>query len=279
MGDFDVDATLEAIESPSGDSNIPMSTPVPQEAAPTPAQEIEFQWRDRQIKAPLDKARQWMSQGYDYGQRVSELKAEREAFLAEQQGHKQKYSRYEEVDAYAKQDPAWWQHVEETWQQRQARQQGQADPNDPVSQIASELEDLKKFKQEIISERQQKVMQESDSKLNEEITSIQKQHADLDWTAVDDTGLTLEMRVLRHAQQNGINSFRAAFRDMNHEHLVQIAASKAREDAVKQRQIDAKKGLLGKSPTPIKGIQNAQNVKGKSYSDLLSEAKAELGIS
>ncbi len=95
---------------------------------------------------------------------------------------------------------------------------------------------------------------------------------------VDETGLTLEMRVLNHAQENGINSFRAAFRDFNHEKLVAIAASKAREDATKKRQMDAKNGLLGVSSTPMKGVQSAQNVKNKSYNDLVNEAKAELGI-
>lgn len=277
MSDFDVDATMDAIaESSTGSTNIPMTAPTPASEPPAPApQEFEFKWRDRTIKAPLDKITTWASQGYDYGQRIQELKSERDAFEKQRQG----YSRYEEVDAFARENPEWWQHVEEQWNARQQQSQSQAgQSDDPVAQLKAEIAELRTFRDEIISERKNREVQEQDRQLNEEISQIQKQHSTLDWTGVDDEGLTLEMRVLRHAQQNGIHSFRAAFRDYNHERLLEQAKLEAKESAVKDRKTAAKQGLLGRSSTPVKGLTSAQNIKTKSYNDLMAEGLAELGI-
>jgi hypothetical protein len=277
MADFDVDATMDAIaESSTGSTNIPMSAPTPaSEPTAQAPQEFEFKWRDRTIKAPLDKLTTWASQGYDYGQRVQELKAERDAFEKQRQG----YSRYEEVDAFARENPEWWQHVEQQWEARQQQSQRQAgQESDPVAQMRAEIAELRNFRDEMVSERKNREVQEQDKQLNDEISQIQKQHSSLDWTGVDDEGLTLEMRVLRHAQQNGIHSFRAAFRDFNHDRLIEMSRLDAKEKAIADRKTAAKQGLLGRSNTPVKGLSSAQNIKSKSYNDLMAEGLAELGI-
>lgn len=275
MGDFD---SGEPNISSDSSSVIPMSDPTPVSTANTP-QEFSFKWNDREIKAPQDKMLQWASQGYDYGQRVNQLKAEQDKFNSERQTWEQGTTRYREVDEFAKTNPEWWAHVEKSWADREQRLDPNADPiAAELSELKNHLKELKEFKENYTSEQKQKAQQENDKQLNDEISGIQKSYPQLDWTGVDDSGLTLEMRVLNHAQQNGISNFRAAFRDYNHDRLMQLTQSQQRESEVREGQQAKKSGFLGVSPTPKKGLSQAQNVKGKSYGDLLKEAKAELGI-
>jgi hypothetical protein len=117
-----------------------------------------------------------------------------------------------------------------------------------------------------------------DAALESEVSQLRQQHKDLDWNSADENGHSLEQRVLKHASENGINSFRAAFRDYNHDQLLKLTELRAREAAMLERQKVVKSGLLGQSPTPKKGLQTADNVKGKSYNNLVSEALSELGI-
>lgn len=280
MSDIDVDGLLAGIESPSSD--IPMSdAPAAQEAPATAnqqPQEYEFTWNGKQIKAPVDKLTKWASQGYDYAQRMEEFKRQQADFESQRQQYEPKLNRYKEVDEFASKNPDWWNHVEKTWAERQQA----LDPSNPVAgelqQLKSELQEFKQFKEQLIQEKTQAQQRQEDEALEGEISQMRNMHKDLDWTGVDESGLTLEMRVLKHAQQTGINSFRAAFRDYNHDQLMKSAELKAREAAVLERQKVVKSGLLGQSPTPKKGIQSAENVKGKSYSNLVQEALSELGL-
>jgi hypothetical protein len=281
MDDIDVDGLLGEIESPS--STIPMSTP---EEAPAPAQQVnqqapqeyEINWNGKQIKAPIDKLTKWASQGYDYAQRMEALKAQQSEFEQNRQQFEPKLNMYKDVDDYAAKNPEWWEHVQKSWQDRQQA----FDPSNPIANeintLKSEIQELRKFKEDLHNEKLQEKRKAEDTALDNEIGEMRKAYADLDWASVDENGMTLESRILQHATNNGINSFRAAFRDYNHDRLVEMAAMRAKEQAVKERKAAAKAGLLGVSNTPRNGIQNAGNVKNKSYNDLTREALSELGL-
>lgn len=279
--EIDVDGVLAGIESPS--SGIPMSSepdttvPPPQEAKPA-QQEYEINWNGKQIKAPLDKVTKWASQGYDYAQRMEQFKALQSEFENTRQQFEPKLKRYSEVDEFAAKNPEWWDHVQKSWQERQQA----LDPSNPIAgelqSVKQELQELKKFREQLTQEKTAEVQKAEDDRLDSEISQMRSTHKDLDWASVDESGFTLEARILKHATDNGINSFRAAFRDYNHDRLVEMAAMKAKEDAVKDRQKSEKAGLLGYSKTPRSGIQGAADVKGKSYSQLAQEALQELGL-
>jgi hypothetical protein len=93
------------------------------------------------------------------------------------------------------------------------------------------------------------------------------------------TGETLELRVLKHARELGTQNFKTAFRDYFHDKLMEMAKTQALETAAKEKQELAKKGILGKTPTPTKGLNPASNFRQKSYDQLTQEALSELGIS
>lgn len=274
----DVEGILSEVESPS--TNIPMSSPAPEappQEAKAQAQEYEITWNGKQIKAPVDRLKQWASQGYDYAQRMEAFKAEQAKFNESRQQFDSRLQRYHEVDQFAQKNPEWWSHVESTWQNRQQA----LDPENPLvnelMSVKSQLADIVKFKEELSSQQAMEKQKQEDEVLNKEVDELRSTYKDLDWASVDENGFTLEQRVLQHAVNTGINSFRAAFRDYNHDQLVKIAELRAKESAMQERQKAAKLGLLGRTPTPTKGIQ-ATEVKGKTYNNLVQEALGELGL-
>lgn len=278
--DIDVDSLLNEIEAP-GDG-IPMSSNE-EPAAQEPAQQqfdfgqFEFDWNGQKVRPDsFDKAKTWMQQGYNYSQRAAELNRMKSEF-DQKTKH---YSRFDEVDKYVKENPQWWEHVEQAWNTRDQQGQPQLDPNlEPI--IKPLVEKVNQFESlfgQIQQERQQEVIAKEDQALDAEIESIRKQYPNIDFNAVDDTGRTLEMRILGHAQEIGTNSFRAATRDYLHDKLVETAKADSLTSQAKGKQIQAKQGILGVSSTPKKGFERAQNVRGKSYDDLTAEALREMGL-
>lgn len=288
---IDADALLNEIEG-GGNTEIPMEggeqapdqAPAPA-AAPEP-ESFEFTWNGRPIKATREQVLQWSSQGYDYSQRMAQLKQEQQAREQEWQQKEQAISPYKTIDEYAKQNPDWWSHVESLYQ---ARMQGGAEGGAAnldaeqlkakiLKDLSPKLNELQQFKQSIEQERQAQQQKQEDDALIEEIKSIREAHPDPAWETPDERGQTLEQKVLEHAVNNRINSFRAAFRDYYHDKLVAKASEQAKEQTNKDLQKRTKAGLLGQSSTPRKGVATAESVKSKSYEDLMREGLEEFGI-
>ena len=287
---IDVDGLMNSIEStgeaPSADPAPDMAEAAPaqaqsqSQAAPSPtAQEIEFSWNGKQIKAPVTdpRVRQWASQGYDYAQKMADFNRRQQEIAQREQ---ELTGRYGAIDEYVRQNPQFWEHVTQEWQRQQMG--GQVDPNNPVvkqlQSLQQEISQVKEFKQTIEQERLQLQRQQEDQALEGEIKSIREQYPDIDLAAPGADGASLEHRVIRHALDNNIKSFRAAFRDLLHDDLVKRAEDRGKEAVSKELQKRQKSGLLGTSPTPTKGLSQAENIKSKSYEALLDEAIAEAGI-
>lgn len=290
---IDADALMESIES-GGNTPVPMThdaqadapeTTQTQPAAQTPGTQAPpaaagpefetFNWNGREIRATKDQIRQWAQMGYNYPQKAEELNKLKTQY-------EQEYSPYKLVDDYAKQNPDWWKHVDASFQARKlGKADGQAtgpEPTQELDTLRNQISELTQFKSSFEQAQQKEKETKEDAALADEIKSIRDQFKDLDWSTVDANGFTLEAQVLKHASQTGINSFRAAFRDLKHDDLVKFHADRAKEDAQKDLQKRTKQGLLGTSPTPKTGVSKIENVKSKSYDDALREAKAELGI-
>jgi hypothetical protein len=281
-----VDQLLGSVDSepreiPMGDESdtLQEESAAPAQASP---QEFEFTWNGKQIKAPKDKFTQWAQQGYDYAQKMAEFNSRTSEF-------DQRYKIYSEIDEYAKTNPEWWNRLQQAYQTRDQQQQqqqtsGEADSNDPVLTKVQQLvaEQVGPVKQFIESWQQKEAAQKKqaeDAQLSEQIQSIRKNYANLDWEGRDESGHNLEMRVLKFAHENGLRNFDHAFRLFNHENLLKLAEERGKEAVAKDIQKKSKLGLLGQTPTPKKGLQSAQDIKSKNYDQLIAEGLAELGIS
>lgn len=253
--------------------------PAPPEPPAWKGEEWGFEWNGKKIVPDTrDKLMTWASQGYNYSQRMGELnklKADTEKWRSEWEP---KVKRYSEVDDYVRQNPQWWQFVEEQWQRRQ-QPQGLPPELEPVLKpLQSELSEVKQFVQQMREREAQENAQKQDQALDQEVQSIRKQFPNIDMNAVDASGETLELRILKHANATGIPTFKAAFLDYLSDRLPDLYRAEGREAVAKTQQAAAKAGLLGRTPAPVKAMQPAQNVKGRSYDQLTQEALAELGI-
>lgn len=286
---IDADAIMASIESTGHAPEAapiaePTASPEPAAASQQPqaqptAQEIEFTWNGKQIKAPVTdpRVKQWASQGYDYAQKMADFNRKQQEIAAREQ---ELTGRYGAIDEYVRQNPQFWDHVTQEWQRQQMG--GQVDPNNPLfkelQSLKSEIGQVKEFKQTLEQERLAIQRQQEDQALEQEIGSIREQYPDIDLAAPDANGASLETRVIKHALDNNIKSFRAAFRDLLHDDLLKREADKAREAVTKDLQKRQKSGLLGTSPTPTKGLSQPEDIKNHSYESLHQLALQELGI-
>jgi hypothetical protein len=100
----------------------------------------------------------------------------------------------------------------------------------------------------------------------------------IDFDARDATGTSLQDRIMRHAVDNGLGTFRAGALDYLSDKLPSLFASQGRE-AVAKKAVEAQKaGVLGRTPAPTKGLNGAVSVKGKSYDELRDEGLREMGV-
>lgn len=286
----DADALLAKIESGEEVRQAPAegTVPDPQAAqAPTtttqqPAHnpdEYEFTWNGKQIKADRTKILQWANQGYDYAQKMSEFNKRNAEIERLKSDLKKHYEPFDTVEKYAKENPAWWNHVTQSWENRfQNGQQPQGQPQQLPNELLQKLDSLEKFKSEFEKRVSIEQREKEDHLLTQEVESIRKQYPNIDFDTPDAEGWSLEKRVMKHAVDHGINSFRAAFRDLRHDDLVKLAQEKAKEETAKTLQTRTKQGIIGKTQTPTKGLARAENVKSKSYDSLRDEALRELGI-
>ena len=265
----------EALNQPKPSGDIPMAN---EPTAPAP-EEYTLTVNGKEVKASRDKMIQWAQLGYQYPQKAGELNQKQQEFQARQaefekqrQEMEQRLNPYREVDEYAAKNPDWWAQVQEQYKQKLAG----AQTNPEVQQLKAELAELKAFRDEYKNEKQSKQVQEEDSKLGQEIESIRKQYSNIDFETPDEEGLNLEMKILKHAQENGLPSFRAAFRDYYHDHLLGRAKEEGKEAISKEVQKRTKLGILSESSKPTKGLKVAENVKNKSYEELKREALSEL---
>lgn len=257
--ELDVDKLLADIENPSQEG--PTATPEP-EAPQWKGEEWEFDWNGKKIVPDSrDKVKTWMSQGYNYSQRMGELNkthaqrmADAEARERTAQQVESRFKPYVEIDEYARANQDWWNHVQQSFQNRE--KQG-LDPN--LAKVLSPIEErLGRFEQFLAQKDQEAEharVEKEDQALDAEIESTRKLHPNIDLSERDQSGETLERRILMHAQEIGTKSFRAAFRDYLHDKLVVQQSAHTKLQAARDTQAQAKAGLLGRTPAPTKQLK------------------------
>lgn len=296
----EVDELLESIERP--EEGIPMTGPDAVSGEPahqTPAadqwnaQEWEFDWNGKKV-APdsREKARTWMSQGHNYSQRMAELNMQRQSWDKDKASLEAKYKgydRYSSIDEYAKKNPEWWAHVEKAYETR-GQAPSQAVQQDPALQAAlqplmQELNQLRDFvseakadKERLRQEQEQAELKRFDEALSADIKSIREAHPNIDFDAVDQSGLTLEKRILDHAAEIGTAKVSAAFWDYCHPQILESAKATSLSAKAKEEQTNKQAGILSKSPTPRRIADGPVDHRGKSYDDITRMVAEEYGI-
>lgn len=281
--EHDVEAIIaNAYGQPSPqDSSPQQASPA---AAPAPVSEFEFSHRGQQIKVKPDDPRfqQWLSKGYDYDTHISQVKQEREAFERQRKEWEQSWSPYKEIDEYARSNPEWWAHVDQQFQQRGAPQQPQVDPSvqayldQKLGPLMQDIPALKQYLHKAQTEELEKQQASEDAQLAQSIKSLQEKYSGLDFAAKDESGLSLEQRVLNHAMEHGFPTFRGAFLDYYSDHLEQQAEARGREAMMKEAEKRKKLGLLDDSSPASKSVTPFPAGKPRSWHDPSLSADAIL---
>jgi hypothetical protein len=268
--EHDVDAIIAQAyghsENPTSNSSFssqesaPKQEVAPQKVAEPQYKEFEFNSRGQPIKIRENDPRfsQWLSQGHDYSQNIQTMKAEREAFERSRGEWEQSWKPYKEIDQFARQNPDWWNHIEQSYQQKLSTPEGVPDPvkqylDQRLEPVAKDIPLMKEFLQEMQTQKMEKAKAEEDAKLGEAVKSIQTKYPNLDFSAKDESGLSLEHRVLNHAVNNGFPTFRAAFLDYYHDSLEKQAEARGKEAMTIEMNKRKRLGLLDDSPAPSRG--------------------------
>ncbi len=281
--EHDVDAIIAQAYGNNSDTSsqqepipTPQQQPTPQAPVEPQYKEYEFNHRGQAIKIKENDPRftQWMSQGYDYAQNIADIRTQREDFEKSRNEWEGKWNVYKEIDQYAQKNPDWWNHTEQSYQQKLST------PNEVPDQVRQYLDQrlqalepvaqdiplMKQFLQEIQTQKMEKQQQDEDTQLTTAIKSIQTKYPDLDFNAKDESGLSLEARVLQHAQQNGFPTFRGAFLDYYHDSLEKQAEARGKEVLMQEMNKRKKLGLLDDAPAQGNRMPSSTQ-KPRSWSD------------
>lgn len=286
----DFEALYDSITNGESEEQFVEAKPEPKQATPTAPEaqpqaepEYEYEWSGQKIKAPLSQLLKKASMGHDYAQKMGELNKQREQFTQEYKLSQQLKEQFGPVDEWVRANPQKWEKLQAVIEAEKAGH-GDLDVNHPLFQ---ELQHLKRQLNEAImptiqsmQEEKTRIQHEAEDKaLNDEIQSIREKYKDLDWATLDEHGRSREMRVLKHASENGFKTFKSAFFDLYHDDLEKRAEERGKGSVANEKAKQAKTGLLGKVQAPTPSLTKAANTKNKSYNDLTREALEELGLS
>lgn len=262
-----------------------------QAAAETPSasqapQEFEYTIEGgKKVKEPLEMVLKRAGMGYHYAQQMHAINQEREKY----KGYDEKFQTYEqemaklrrwqEYDDFARQNPEWARHVEETWNSRENLQQSnEVQQNPELESLKAELAELKQFRESLALEKQQAQFAAEDKQFAGEIEETAKKFG-VDLSQADEQGRSLEWRVLEHMSSMGLDGskpghFRAAFKDFYLDNLLDRQKEQVKEQTAKQEVDMRKAGILGVSRTPQS--VKAFNPKQHSWNELGEMALADL---
>lgn len=279
----EIDSIVEQTEA-SSNNEIPMTEDVPRETSSSPEealQEFKFNAYGKEIKVPYNDPRltQWLSMGYEAPNRFGELNkklADYDKQLKDYTGKYQqlesKYNEFKQIDDWARSNPDKWNALTEQWKQQVSQMNPVQLPPELQQKLEQHDQILTQFQQEQVARRHQA----EDQALGTEIESIRKNYPNLDFDAPDQTGRSLEYRILEYATQNGIPSFRAAFRDYCFDQLTKKAEEQGREKVSRTMSQTTKAGLLGKSPAPKQSAQ--ADITGKNYDQIHEMILQSMGL-
>lgn len=253
-------------------------------------QPVEVVHKGEKLNIPVDKQVPLMQMGLDYSLKMRQLNQERADFEKTKGTTSESERYYGEIDRVAKANPKWWQHVQAEY----AKFTGNGgnvtdDPSESQHQAVSpelraalskitELEGkLNGYLDKSSKAAEQQQHEAEDRELDTQIAAFSKEHPEFDWMTADaKSGLVLADRIVVHAQENGINNFRAAARDYLHKELIARAEVRVKDSLADQIRNATKKGVVNTTKKPS-GLTAPKDVHTRDYGDLMREGLAELG--
>lgn len=264
-----VQTTPETAQNAPGSAQTTGGQPTPQNWSPDA---LAFDFKGQKIVPDLDKAKQWIQMGYNYPQKAAELNQKEQAWQQKVSEYEQTINKWKPLEDFAAQNPGWWDHVNQNWQNRGNFQLQGLDQADPLVKEVINLKNLVGQQANIINEFKQGMDEQqkraADAALAGEVQELQKIYPDINFSAFDVNGNSLEKQVIEHAMRNGIRSFKTAFNDYCHDMLIKRAEFKAKEEVGKTLQQKQQQGIIGETPTSQTPANVPTNLAGMNYNQI-----------
>lgn len=190
----------------------------------------------------------------------------------------EKLAEYKEVDEYVKSNPDWWNNVQSSYKNKNnvAENKNNSDNEINPNNLTPEL---KAIYNELTTLKHNLQITEEDKALDSEITKIKNSYKDVNFDFKDESGLTLEQQVLKHAGQIGTKSFDVAFKSFYFDKYLGKVEERGKEAVIKDLERKKKLGIISESKSSlVDKLSSSKTSKNSSYSDLANEALKELGL-
>lgn len=273
-------------------TETPAATPeaqAPVSTEPSKPQTYKYSANGKEIEEPLEMILKRASQGYNYSQRMADVNRQMAEFEKIKSAN-QSLEKWKQYDEYAQKNPKWNEHVQQMWEARESALNGQeAQDVDPkiLAMIEARIEKkygekFQKYDQHFEVTEKERALEKTymeDQELDEEITKVRSSHPDIDFDKTDEQGVSFEKQVCNFGAKEGIKTFTSAFRAYHHDQLLLREREKAKEEFQKNEAEQKKKGIIGKSQSPLmngKDNSYAKNVRSRSYDELAREAIDEI---
>lgn len=263
-------------------------------ATPPAPQEYAINYKGKEEKYPLEKILAFANQGRDYNEKMQAFNQQKTRWTQLEQEYngaktqwaqvEQRLKNYSDIEAYQKQDPAWWQHVNESYEQRM-QERGGGQHGAPAAalppEVAKQISDFNEFMTSQKQREQVEVAAREDQALDLQVSSYREKYPQFEWDKVDENGLNLEKRVLQYMSDNGLTKPEqfplAANNFLLDEHLKR-AGHAAKDGVGRHLEKVTKLGLGPITTQPSLKIQQVRNVANKDWNEIAEEAKAALGV-
>jgi hypothetical protein len=280
---LDLDSVIAESEAPVEPPAMTAPEPVKPvaEEPQTAAQMVDLKWRGETIQKPLDSVINMAQQAYDLDQRNREFREEKDSFTAERQEAEALINRYKAIDEHAIKNPGWFDHVQNEWNRLQQGLPPEGyDAEDPMVQqnlkLQKQVQELAQWKNNIESERTSAEEAAADEKYAQSKQELVEKYEGLNWEATDESGYTLEARVLKHGLDNQL-PFKAAFLEYYTPTLLKMAEEKGQRVTSEAVQKSAQAGVVSRTPGPRQQKAKRTDFSNVSWDQLADEALAEVG--
>jgi hypothetical protein len=230
---------------------------------------LKYTANGKEVEEPISAILKRASQGYHYAQQMGDLNTQKSEWQKQVDEASALRERYQAIDDHARQNPEWFDHWNNAYQNRDAPL-GNNSPEQPAgfdpTQITSLIDQKLQPFQDVIQQQQAQAAREREEQenamLDSQVKATQEEFADIDFAATSpETGMSLEHQVYQFMVDNNISDFNKAYKMMDYENIMARQIERAKADMVKQEQLKRKQGIVAETTGQAKD-QPADNFHG-----------------
>jgi hypothetical protein len=245
-------------------------------AAEAQARVLKYKGEELTVDDPrvIDLAQKGMS----FEERMHQMRVDRNLFEQEKEQELSGIKELQEINDYAKQNPAFQHMLQQQWANIQAGNVPQVTPENQMQVMQStinQLVDRLNSQEQQVSQRQNAEMQAAQEGA---ISQYKEEHPDFDWSKKDEFGLSLEDQIGQAMIDKRVADFRVMADSFLMKDLLERKSLEGKETVAKGIQKVNKLGLGKVTKKSTLASKKAEGVSNKSYDDLIKEGLSEYGI-